>query len=605
MIVLPNGNYVVRSPSWSTVATPGVGAVTWGSGISGVRGAVSASNSLVGSAAFDGVGGNVIALTNGNYIVISIFWDNGAANSAGAVTWGSGISGVRGAVSSSNSLVGTTANSQVGFGGVTALTNGNYVVNSWRWGNGTAANVGAITWGSGTSGVSGAVSSSNSLVGSTASDQLGFAGAVTALSNGNYVVRSRNWDNGAVVNVGAVTWGSGTAGVTGAVSSSNSLIGSKAGDSVGAQNLTELTNGNYVVTSATWDNGSLNDAGAVTWGSGTTGVTGVVSSANSLVGSSIGDNVGLGGVVALSNGNYVVRSSGWDNGGVFNVGAVTWGNGASGMSGVVSSSNSLVGSKANDGAGSVVALSNGNYVVSNASWDNGTATDAGAVTWGNGASGVSGAVSSSNSLVGVTSNDGVGSGGVTVLSTGNYLILSPSWDNGAASNAGAVTWGSGSSGVSGALSSSNSLVGVTANDSVGGNGVTTLSSGNYVVQSPLWNSGGTVDVGAVTWGSGSSGVSGAVSSSNSLVGSSASDGVGSSGVQPLTNGNYVVNSPNWDNGSAANGGAVTWANGATGVTGAVSVANSVVGGTSGSSVGGSGVVTLSSGNYVILTSELE
>ncbi len=41
---------------------------------------------------------------------------------------------------------------------------------------------------------------------------------VTALSNGNYVVRSPYWDNGAATDAGAVTWGSGTTGCTGAVS---------------------------------------------------------------------------------------------------------------------------------------------------------------------------------------------------------------------------------------------------------------------------------------------------------------------------------------------------------------------------------------------------
>ena len=52
-----------------------------------------------------------------------------------------------------------------------------------------------------------------------------------ALSNGNYVVRSAYWDNGAATNAGAVTWGSGTTGVSGVVSSSNSLVGSTSNDS--------------------------------------------------------------------------------------------------------------------------------------------------------------------------------------------------------------------------------------------------------------------------------------------------------------------------------------------------------------------------------------
>jgi len=51
---------------------------------------------------------------------------------------------------------------------------------------------------------------------------------VTALNNGNYVVRSRYWDNGAVPDVGVVSLGSGTTGVTGAVSASNSVLGTVA-----------------------------------------------------------------------------------------------------------------------------------------------------------------------------------------------------------------------------------------------------------------------------------------------------------------------------------------------------------------------------------------
>ena len=57
----------------------------------------------------------------------------------------------------------------------------------------------------------------DSLVGTTANDEVGYGG-VTALSNGNYVVRSRYWHNGAVANAGAATWGNGAAGVSGTIS---------------------------------------------------------------------------------------------------------------------------------------------------------------------------------------------------------------------------------------------------------------------------------------------------------------------------------------------------------------------------------------------------
>ncbi|MCB1206322.1 MAG: hypothetical protein KDN18_18820, partial [Verrucomicrobiae bacterium] len=323
----------------------------------------------------------------------------------------------------------------------------------------------------------------STLTGSTAGDKVGSSG-VTALSNGNYVVRSEFWDNEAVTDAGAVTWGSGTSGISGVVNASNSLVGSTAGDKVGSSGVTVLSNGNYVVNSPNWNNGAVTDAGAVTWGSGTSGISGVVSASNSLVGTGANDKVGGGGVWALSNGHYVVSSDLWNNGAASDAGAVTWGSGASGISGVVSASNSLVGSKTGDSVGNfgVVALSNGNYVVRSPNWNNGAASGAGAVTWGNGISGISGVVSASNSLVGSASNDGVGGGRVTALSNGNYVVISFNWDNGAATDAGAVTWGNGTSGVSGVVSASNSLVGSTSNDSVGGRGMTTLSNGNYVVR---------------------------------------------------------------------------------------------------------------------------
>src|SRR5208282_5104908 len=109
--------------------------------------------------------------------------------------------------------------------------------------------------------------------------------------------------------------------------------------------------------------------------------------------------------------------------------------------------------------------------------------------------------------------------GVTALSNGNYVVSSRNWTNGAAANAGAVTWGSGTAGVSGPVSATNSLVGSTANDSVGGGhpgaGLTARRAGNCVVGSPA----GTDGAGAATWGSGTAGVSGPVSATNSLVGS--------------------------------------------------------------------------------------
>src|SRR5690606_39927937 len=119
------------------------------------------------------------------------------------------------------------------------------------------------------------------------------------------------------------------------VSDINSLVGSNANDYVGNYGITALSNGNYVVRSSSWDNGSATNAGAVTFGSGTSGVSGVVSASNSLVGSNANDNVGIGGVTALSNGNYVVSSYNWDNGAATKAGGAKERSGGTGIRGVV------------------------------------------------------------------------------------------------------------------------------------------------------------------------------------------------------------------------------------------------------------------------------
>ncbi len=69
-----------------------------------------------------------------------------------------------------------------------------------------------------------------------------------------------------------------------------------------------LTNGNYVVASENWNG----NRGAATWGNGASGSSGVVSDQNSLVGDSPGYQVGGSGAVALTNGNYVVASENWN-----------------------------------------------------------------------------------------------------------------------------------------------------------------------------------------------------------------------------------------------------------------------------------------------------
>jgi hypothetical protein len=593
--VLSNGNFVVISHNWNNGAATNAGAVTWINATAGLSGVVSSANSIVGSATDDGVGGAVVLLNNGNYVVRSFNWNNGAAANAGAVTWCNGSTGTTGVVSAANSLVGSSTNDRVG-SRLVALSNGNYVVNTWEWNNGAVTRAGAVTWCNGTSGRVGVVSSSNSLVGTQVEDQVGQS--IVTLDNGNYVVRSPNWANGAVLNAGAVSWCLGTSGRSGTINSGNSFVGTRTNDAVG-KSVIKLSNNVYVICSYDWNSATATKVGAVTFCNGLIGRVGTINSLNSLVGSQANDEVGWGGVKELTNGNYVISSYNWSNGALARVGAVTWASSTSWITGTISASNSLIGTSAQDRVGlNIEVLTNGNYVVGSSQWRNGGLANAGAATWCNGTTGRTGTVSASNSLVGSNANDYVGSS-INALANGNYVVGTSSWANGAATRAGAVTWGNGTSGIVGPVTSTNSLVGSQMNDEVGSNGVRVLTNGNYVVSSSKWNNGSIVQAGAVTWGNGLTGISGAVTPVNSLVGSQTNDIIGSYGVTALDNGNYIVISQSWNNGTIAQAGAVTWGNGTTGISGAITPTNSLVGSSLNDQVGNGHIYSLSNGNFII------
>ena len=621
---LVNGNFVVTSGGWG-----GVGAATWGSAVTGVNGFVSQRNSLVGSNQSDYAGGYVTPLTNGNYAVLSANWANGGVVQAGAVTWGNGTTGPAGVISAANSLVGTSTSDQIGGTnpgvGLLALSNGNYLVASSGW----SSNTGAVTWGNGLGGTVGEVSAANSLVGRQPGDKVG-SGTVVALANGNYVVSSPNWSSDTASSVGAVTWGDGRAGSTGMVSPLNSLVGTHGGDRVGEGDLNygtknssviALANGNYVVSSASWSNGNIARVGAVTWGNGMTGSIGTVSVSNSLIGIQAGDAVGSAGAVALTNGNYVIGSPNWANVNITAAGAATWADGSAATVGMVSAVNSLIGTNTNDRVGTstysfqnqyvpATPLTNGNYVVNSPQWGNGR----GAATWGNGTSGTVGEVSAANSLVGSFSKapayygDQVSNGGIIALANGNYVVNSFNWSNGGAQNSGAATWGSGVGGTAGVVSAANSLVGSQQGDFVAAfvnnlDGVAALRNGNYVVISGSWANGTAQNSGAVTWGNGNSGTTGVVSINNSLVGTQNRDYVGAGGNYiELSDGSFAFNSAHWANGSNANAGAVTRISGTASTSGVLSAANSLVGTHAGDYIGYDGIAPLANGNFVVASS---
>ncbi len=581
IIMLANGHYVVVSPRWDDVAgnMSDVGAVTWVDGATGLNGTVTPANSLIGARAGDSIGrGGVQALANGHYLVRSQEWDNGVIADAGAVTWRNGSGAFAAIVSTANSLVGSAPGDRVGDEEPLILGNGHLVLRCISCDIDGRADAGAVTWMNATTGRVGAISASNSLVGASIEDYVGSdqrGVGVYALSNGHYVVVSSAWDNAAVADVGAVTWGDGNTGTAGLVGISNSVVGTRSGDQVGNSGVTVLGNGHYVINSDQWLLADAMPVGAVTWVNGGGPGTAAVSAGNSLIGTGTGSRVGS--AVALSNGHYVVASPGWDNGATPNVGAVTWADGNTGLVGVVASSNSLIGSLANDAVGQVTALSNGHYVVVSTGFNNGAAIDAGAVTFVLGNAPHVDTVSAANSLIGSRTNDRVGSGGVMALSDGNYVVSSFEWDNGTLIDVGATTFASGSSGLVGVVAPANSLIGASAGDRVGFGGVTAISNGGYHVSSLEFDQAGTPNVGASTWVLRPDQRVGVVSAQNALIGLSASDQIGNFGMSELATGDFVVVSADFRNGVANAAGAITWLRRDGALRGTIDLNNSVLG----------------------------
>ncbi|MBF8263003.1 MAG: Cadherin protein,putative collagen-binding protein, partial [Parachlamydiales bacterium] len=590
--LIGNGNYVIKSPNWDAAGPiSNVGAATWGSGTLGVAGTVSAANSLVGSIALDQVSsGGVTPLVNGHYVVSSPLCDNVAFNSGGAATWGNGGTGIAGVVDVTNSLMGGKSSDQVSSGGIIALTNGHYVVSSPIWDNGATTNVGAATWCDGTTGRSGLVAIANSLYGPGSGDQVS-SGGIIALPNGHYVVASPIWNKpapGAITDAGAATWCDGAIVTAATVTTANSLYGLTASDQVSSGGIFALNgNNNYVVSSPNWNNGiAAAKYGAATWCDGTAATVAAVATTNSLYGTTASDQISSGGITPLvASGHYVVSSPNWD-GAFADVGAATWCTGAGSTAAAVGAGNSLIGSTLNDKVsyGGITALINGHYVVKSPLW-NGTI---GAATWCSGASATSAVVSALNSLVGSVAGDEISSGGITALAVnGNYVVASPLVDKGTGDGTGAATWGNGLGGTFGIVNTANSLMGSANTHQVSSGGIAALTNGNYVVSSPLWD-GAKANVGAATWCDGTIVTATTVTTANSLHGSFTGDRTSSGGICALADGNYVVNSPQWNkwlDPTVADVGAATWGDGAIGITGEIVPATSVIGLTAMTSLG--------------------
>ena len=649
--VFPNGNFLVLDPYRTVNGMANVGAIYLYHGAT-----LTNISILTGSHANDFVGyGGVQLLTNNTILVFSPNWANGTATNAGAITWmnatngPAGGTGVSNVLSSANSLVGASANDSAGFS-LIALPNGNYVI-QWPTAddpNNNRPDIGAATWYNPAGGTVGTLSTANSLFGAAVS--------VTPLANGHYVVRANNFVNGD----GSVTWCNGTTpSPVGYVSTGNSLYGNGGmgvGAAGGAAGITPLSNGNYVVSSYN-ANGQPGGSYASTWCSGTGPTAANVNTGNSIYGTH--QNAGYMEVKPLPNGNYLLVNPNAYLDYAYGVGCVRWVSGSSQTQGVMPAGSYLRGNCNWNGSfyevdlcgnGGVTVMPDSSFVIYSASYA--MFGRYGALTYaGPSGSLPNGPVSYINSLCGAAAgdlaycsitvlsnnagwlttcpnfngrgcvlaqatsssyngwtlststmgsamiyginNDRIGLGGIKALPNGRFVVCSPAYGGGL----GALTLGRSDS-MAGGVSSGNSMVGGVVGGypcylTVTADSISVLNNGNFV-----YNTGVNSQRGAMMWGSSNGPLAGTPSSGNVLMGSSGSY-YGITTPTALTNGDYLVASSSWDDGTNVNAGVLAYCNGLTGRVGTLSAANALVGAAAGDMVGSTIPAMTASGGFVV------
>jgi hypothetical protein len=246
-VAVGNGNFVVTSTLDDENGIVDAGSVRLVSGSTGAQ----IGPALTGNQVEDFLGSErVLALGNGNVVVVSPRDDVGGIVDAGSIRLVDGTTGLQ----IGPTLAGDTAGDGLGASGrSTVLSNGNCAVVSIYDEEGGVSNAGSVRLFSGTLGVQ----LGPTLAGDVAQDRLG-SGGILALGNGNFVTRSPQDNEGGVARAGSVRLVSGVSGVP--------LLPQLAGATSNDQERTSVAapphGGFFVVGFANWDNGSV-DSGRV------------------------------------------------------------------------------------------------------------------------------------------------------------------------------------------------------------------------------------------------------------------------------------------------------------------------------------------------------
>lgn len=489
---LANGNYVIASSLDDENGVADAGSVRLMNGITGEQiGATLAgdgTNDLLGLsdirvADIELIGAsNITALANSNYVVVSKFDDENGVADAGSVRLMNGDTGVQ----IGTTLAGDVVNDQLGRNGVTALGNSNFVITTANDNENGIVDAGSVRLVDGNTGdqigstLSGdqagdslgwngitALANDNYVIGSSLDLENGISGGsvrlvngntgvqismqvgtvasadlgtnIIALGNSNYVIASRD-DNVNIDLVGSVQL---VSGITGALIG-NKLSGDFPGDALGSDGITVLANNNYVITSSRDDVDGISDAGSIRVMNGISGMQ-----ISIFTGNVIGEMLGAGTTTALANNSFVIASGLDDVNGTNDAGSVRLMNGA----GQIGST--LAGDVEDDllGINGITVLANNNYVIASGSDDENGIVDAGSVRLVDGSTGIQ----IGSTLAGDVERDFLGysdqrlrsdrsgKADITVLENNNYVIISRFDDENGIVNAGSVSLLSGSS----------------------------------------------------------------------------------------------------------------------------------------------------------------
>lgn len=502
--VLTNGNIVISSPGDDLIARDAGAVYLFNPNTGALLGTINGAN------VEDRFGfGGLTPLNNSNYVFGNIFADINGVVDAGTVILANGTTGKE-----ISRISGANANDLFGSTSIVDLKNGNYVFGNPNAQINGVINAGTVILANGTTGTE-----INRISGVNQDDVFGNQ-TIVALSNGNYVFGNPNADINGILNNGTVILGNGTTG-----REIGRISGVNRDDFFGSNALTALNNGNYVFGNPYADVNGIVNAGTIILANGTTGTeinrisgvnpndffgnfnnltalsngnfvfgstqatingvtaAGTVILANGTAGTEISrisgvnpnDNFGDGAITALNNGNYVFGNVNARINGINAAGTVILANGTTGTE-----ISRISGSNPNDlfGGGAITALSNSNYVFGNPLATINGITAAGTVILADGATGAE-----INRISGANSNDKFGNGSITALSNSNYVFGNPNTNI----NLSTVILANGSTGAE-----ISRIVGTNPdyyypNASADSNKRLALSNGNYAIAFPKVN----------------------------------------------------------------------------------------------------------------------